>query len=156
MTNMRIVLVFAAIGVVFAGSFAYARANAVPGSSTTASAAGAPGLGAAAGGAACAGCGGSGQESAGATVVDGDVQRIDIAIDGDYLPNVVTAKAGVPIEITFAQADGCFEEVVFPDFGIRENLTQGPVTITLPALEPGEYGWSCGMQMAFGRIVVEG
>ena len=46
-------------------------------------------------------------------------------------------------------------EVVFPEFGIFEDLTQGGVVITLPALEPGEYRFSCGMQMVFGTLVVE-
>ena len=103
----------------------------------------------------CACCGGSGEEIEGATTVDGGIQRVNVDIGDGYVPNVIKAQAGIPIEMTFAQGSGCFAEVYFPEFDIFEDLTQGPKTITLPALEAGAYGWSCGMQMVYGTIVVE-
>ncbi len=105
----------------------------------------------------CACCGGGSSEPVeGSTEVAGDVQRIAIdTSSGGYSPNVVRAKAGVPMEISFGQASGCLAQVVFPDFQVFEDLTAGPKTITLPALEPGEYQFYCGMQMVFGKIVVE-
>jgi hypothetical protein len=161
-STLRVILLIAAVATVFFASYALAGGAApdqpaVAGTSGYAAGA-APAdysSGADDGAAGCACCGGSGETVEGQTTVEGDVQRVDVDIDLGYVPNVVYAKAGVPIEITFAQGDGCYAEIMFPEFGVFEDLTQGPVTITLPALEPGEYGWSCGMQMVYGAIIVE-
>lgn len=91
----------------------------------------------------------------GVAVVDGDVQRIEIDLSkGYYDPNVIVLAAGVPSEITFGQSSGCTAQVVSEALGFAEDLTGGPRTVTLPALEPGEYAFFCGMQMVFGKIVV--
>lgn len=74
---------------------------------------------------------------------------------GYYDPTVIKAKAGVPLEITFGQGQGCLAQVVFPDQGVREDLTQGGGVVKLPALKSGTYEFSCGMQMVFGQLVVE-
>jgi hypothetical protein len=150
----------AAIATVFASTYAFASARTA---STTEGGAYASDAyyGAAYGDAgeaagSCACCdGGSAEEVVGVTTLDGDVQYIDVGIGQGYEPNVIQAQAGVPIEITFAQGSGCYAEVYFPDFNVFEDLTQGPVTISLPALDAGEYWWSCGMQMVFGKVVVE-
>lgn len=163
-SSIRVVLVLAAIATVFVASYAFASAqsesledyaSAAGYSVGAATAPASDASGGGGGGSACACCGDSGPEVEGSTTVEGDVQSVDVAIDLGYNPNVVRAKAGIPIEITFARGDGCYAEIVFPDFGVYEDLTQGPVTITLPALEAGTYGWSCGMQMAYGAIIVE-
>lgn len=46
-------------------------------------------------------------------------------------------------------------EVMFKDFNVFEDITNGGATIDLPALDPGEYTFSCGMEMVFGTLVVE-
>ncbi|MDA3935457.1 MAG: cupredoxin domain-containing protein [Actinomycetota bacterium] len=97
----------------------------------------------------------SGEEIEGATVVEGDSQSIYVEIPGGYSPNVIRAKAGIPLSITFAQSDGCTAEVIIPEFNLYADLTGGEQTLTLPALDPGTYGFSCGMEMVFGSIVVE-
>lgn len=109
------------------------------------------------GGAACACCGnaGTGEPIEGAAVLEGDVQRITVDTANGYDPNVIRLAAGVPTEITFKQGSGCMAEVMSQDLGFFEDLTNGDVTITMPPLEPGEYGFSCGMAMVFGTIVVE-
>lgn len=92
----------------------------------------------------------------GAAVLEGDVQRIDVDLSkGYYDPNVIVLKAGVPAEITFGQSSGCTAQVMSKDLNFFEDLTGGPVTVKLTALDPGEYTFSCGMEMVFGRIVVE-
>ncbi|KAF0209296.1 MAG: hypothetical protein FD171_21 [Actinobacteria bacterium] len=102
-------------------------------------------------------CGGGGPAVEGATTVEGDVQRIAVDTSaGSFNPNVIKAKAGVPIIIDFSQAPGgCLSGVYFPDFGIDEDLTGGAKTIELPALDPGEYTFYCQMQMVSAKIVVE-
>lgn len=113
----------------------------------------APGVGGA--GCACCGNSGTGESVEGETIIDGDVQRISVDASAGYAPNVILATAGVPLEITFSEGYGCMAQVMSRDLGFFEDLTTGPRTIALPALEAGEYGFSCGMEMVFGTIVVE-
>jgi len=115
----------------------------------------APGAGGAGGGDGC--CGGGGPATEAATTVEGDVQKIAVdTSSGSFNPNVIKAKAGVPIEIAFSQsAGGCLSGVYFPDFNINEDLTAGGKTVTVPALEKGEYTFYCQMQMVSAKIVVE-
>ncbi|MBE0476560.1 MAG: cupredoxin domain-containing protein [Coriobacteriia bacterium] len=115
--------------------------------------------GGAAGGAggACGCCGGSGETIEAETTVEGGVQRIEVDTSaGSFDPNVIKAQAGIPIEITFSQAPGgCLSGVIVPDFNVYEDLTGGARTVKLPALEAGEYGFYCQMQMISGSIIVE-
>ncbi len=41
------------------------------------------------------------------------------------------------------------------DLNFFEDLTTGAKTVKLPALQKGDYAFSCGMEMVFGKIVVE-
>jgi hypothetical protein len=154
----------------FFGAYRFASARSA-GSVAGASTAAASGLVPASGtsgsggsGAACACCGSTapteggvtGEKAVGAATVEGDVQRISVDLSkGYYDPNQIVLKAGVPAEITFGQSQGCTAQVVSQDLGFSEDLTAGARTVKLPALEKGEYSFSCGMQMVFGKIVVE-
>jgi len=163
MMTLRYVLIAALVAAAFFVSYSIAAAwnepdydsgtSPVAGTLPPGTAGGAPG----AGGAGCACCGnsGSGETIEGQTVVEGDVQRIAVDASAGYNPNVIRATAGVPIEITFSQGSGCMAQVMSRDLGFFEDLTAGPKTVKLPALPAGEYGFSCGMEMVFGTIVVE-
>ncbi len=109
--------------------------------------------------AACACCGtdaGSSTPVEGAAEAGADgVQRITVNTDGSYDPNVIKLAAGVPAEITFKAASGCMGQVMSDDLGFYEYLTTGDKTVKLDGLSAGTYGFSCGMQMVFGQIVVE-
>jgi len=163
---MRIVI----IGALVIGAFfgAYKIASAVSGRQSTTPAGnvsttgGSPASGS--GQPACACCGSSkptangvtGTEAAGTAQVAGDVQTISVDIkDGSYAPNVLKLKAGVPAEITFGQSTGCTGVVQSKDLGFQEDLSAGPKTVKLAALQPGTYTFSCGMEMVYGKIVVE-
>ncbi len=61
----------------------------------------------------------------------------------------------MPAEITFGQSSGCTAQVISQDLGFSEDLTSGPKTVKLAGLSAGEYEFSCGMQMVFGKVVVE-
>lgn len=166
---VRYVLIVGIILAAFAGSYGLAvAANAPSRTPGTVAAAGGndpaliPALNGTAadtsGGAACACCGGAGTSETieGAATVDGDVQKISVDLSkGYYDPNVIKLKAGVPAEITFGQSSGCTAQVLSKDLGFFEDLSAGPVTVKLPALEAGTYSFSCGMEMVFGSIVVE-
>ena len=45
--------------------------------------------------------------------------------------------------------------MVFPDLNIRQSLEAGPVKVKFPALEPGTYAFSCGMDTQRGTLVVQ-
>lgn len=91
-------------------------------------------------------------------VAEGEYQEVKIVVHGGYTPNTVVLQQGVPAHIVFHRKDpsGCFNEVVFPDFGIREDL---PVNerfpIAIDTSQPGEYQYSCGMNMFHGKVVVK-
>ena len=117
-----------------------------------------------AGGAGCSCCGSSapteggvtGEPVEGTAAVNGGVQTISVDLSqGYYQPNVIVLKAGVPAEITFGQSSGCTAQVMSKDLNFFEDLTAGPRTVKLPALDAGEYSFACGMEMVFGKIVVE-
>jgi hypothetical protein len=92
----------------------------------------------------------------GTAAVEGGVQRIAVDLStGSYDPSVIHAKAGVPLEIAFGQGQGCLASVLIPDFGIDQDLTAGGAVVKLPAMKAGEYRFSCGMEMVFGKIVVQ-
>jgi len=118
----------------------------------------------AAGGAGCACCGSTapteggvtGDQVEGVATAEGDTQTLSVDLSkGYYEPNVLKLKAGVPAEITFAQSSGCTGQVMSKDLGFFEDLSAGAKTVKVPALEKGEYAFSCGMEMVYGKIVVE-
>lgn len=109
-------------------------------------------------GAACACCGGGGPSEPieGTATLAGDVQRISVDVSqGYYDPNIIKLAAGVAAEITFSQSGGCTAQVMSKDLAFFEDLSSGAKTVTLSALSPGTYSFSCGMEMVFGTIVVE-
>lgn len=165
LTPQKIMVVAGLVVAAFfsAYSFAASRASAQDGGAGSGNLLAAAGAGAvsdggdatAGGGGGC--CGGGGAPVEAATTVEGDVQKIAVDTStGSFNPNVIKAKAGVPIEIDFSQSPGgCLSGVMFPDFGISEDLTGGPKTVKVPALEKGEYTFYCQMQMVSAKIVVE-
>jgi len=165
-TNMQLALILALVVAAFFGAYRFAQAsnsNKLSGANGTTNAAapaaggvfGAPDSGgASAGGDGC--CGGGGAPVEGAATVEGDVQKISVDLStGSYNPNVIKLKAGVPTEITFGQSSGCTAEVQSADLGFAEDLTSGPKTVKLGALDAGTYAFACGMNMVTGQIVVE-
>ena len=123
---------------------------------------GAPSTASGAAGCACCGStaptagGVTGDPVEGAAALSGNVQTISVDLSkGYYQPNVIKLAAGVPAEITFGQSSGCTGQVMSKDLNFFEDLTAGAKTVKLPALEKGDYGFSCGMEMVFGKIVVE-
>jgi sulfite exporter TauE/SafE len=85
-------------------------------------------------------------------------QRIVIeAHDTGYSPSAVTARAGVPTELTIRTANtrGCTRAIVMSSFGIQKVLpATGDTQVDLGELEPGTYRYTCGMGMYGGSIRV--
>lgn len=86
------------------------------------------------------------------------VQKVNVTVAGGYDPEVVTLKQGVPAELTFTRTNekGCLDVVHSEQMGFEEELPLNqPKTVTVPTDKAGEYQFSCGMDMVFGKVVVE-
>lgn len=81
----------------------------------------------------------------------------DITVDGGYKPNTITIHQGQVATLTFTRRDAnsCLEELVFPDYKIKEYLPMNkPVTITLYPTQKGTSVFHCAMNMFHGRIEI--
>ncbi|MBN7274810.1 cupredoxin domain-containing protein [Ligilactobacillus pobuzihii] len=86
------------------------------------------------------------------------IQKANIKVAGSYDPETVTFKQGVPAELTFTRTNekGCLDVVHSKDLGFEEELPlDKPKTVTVPTDKAGEFQFSCGMDMFFGKVVVE-
>ena len=96
-------------------------------------------------------------EEAHAVMGESGLQEATVVVKGGYTPDVIAAHAGVPIRLTFVREESgsCSERVVFDDFGRSVELpVRRPIAIDLPAADPGEYPFRCGMAMLHGKLVV--
>jgi plastocyanin domain-containing protein len=87
----------------------------------------------------------------------GGVQIIDVTVRGGYQPASITAEAGRPIRLNFTRREStpCGEEVVLPEFGRRAHLPENKtVAVEVTPERPGEYEFTCGMNMYKGKLVV--
>ena|SRR3989344_5397116 len=83
---------------------------------------------------------------------------IDILVQGGYKPEVISIKKGETTKINFLRKDSssCLEEVVLGDFKIRKFLPLNQkVSIEITPEEKGEFGFSCGMNMFHGKLIVK-
>lgn len=94
-------------------------------------------------------------EPAQPTSANPDVQQLSIAIGvAGYEPSVVSANAGVPIELTVAQGEGCAAGFLMPSQGIQLDNSAAAATVSLGALSAGDYRFTCGMEMVEGVLQV--
>jgi plastocyanin domain-containing protein len=87
----------------------------------------------------------------------GGVQVVDVTVKGGYQPASITAEVGRPLRLNFTRREStpCGEEVVLPEFGRRAHLPEDrTVPIEVTPQEPGEYEFTCGMNMYKGKIIV--
>lgn len=85
-------------------------------------------------------------------------QNVNITVAGGYDPEVVTLKQGVPATLTFTRTNtqGCLDVVHSKDFGFKTELPLNqPQTVSVDTSKAGEFGFSCGMDMFHGKVVIE-
>jgi plastocyanin domain-containing protein len=97
-------------------------------------------------------------ESVTAQAGTGGLQVVDVTVKGGYQPSAIVVKAGQPLVLNFTRREStpCGEEVVLPDFGRRVHLPENktvPIEVVPP--EPGEYEFTCGMNMYRGKLIAE-
>lgn len=81
-----------------------------------------------------------------------------VRVCGGYAPDVLHARAGELIRITFLREEEarCSERVVFPAFGKSVMLPRGrEVVVELQAAPAGTYEFTCAMNMLHGTLIVE-
>ncbi|BAY59463.1 hypothetical protein NIES2135_63400 (plasmid) [Leptolyngbya boryana NIES-2135] len=86
------------------------------------------------------------------------MQEATITVDGGYEPNRVVVTVGQPVRLSFDRRDpsSCLEAVRIPDFHIAKDLPLNQVTeIEFTPTQPGEYQFTCGMNMFRGVIEVQ-
>ncbi len=85
-------------------------------------------------------------------------QEIEVEVMGGYSPETIVLKKNIQAWIIFNRKDpsSCLDQVIFPDFGIYEDLPLGEKhVIEITPEKAGEYGYSCGMNMIHGRMIVK-
>ncbi len=83
---------------------------------------------------------------------------INITVNGGYNPEVISIPFGKTTILNFTRTDPteCLNEIVLGDFNIRRELPLGKkIAIKLDPKKKGEFGYSCGMNMYHGKIVVK-
>ena len=74
-----------------------------------------------------------------------------------YDPASLRLKRGVPAKVTFLRITDstCAIEVVFAEYGIRRELPiNQAVTVSFTPRKAGEFGFTCGMNMHRGKLIV--
>ncbi len=85
-------------------------------------------------------------------------QEVEIVVKGGYSPNLIRARAGVPLRLVFdrQEAGDCTSRVVFPDLGVSRSLAPfARTTVEFTPERSGEFGFACGMNMVHGTLLVE-
>ncbi|MGB8930384.1 MAG: cupredoxin domain-containing protein [Anaeromyxobacteraceae bacterium] len=87
------------------------------------------------------------------------VQELTVEVaDGVYRPNVLLAKAGVPLRlhVVVRERHSCATQLIVPDLKLDFALpAQGATDLLIPAAPAGSYLFTCGMKMVKGSIVLE-
>lgn len=86
------------------------------------------------------------------------VQELTITVDGGYEPSRVVVKAGQLVRLNFFRKDpsSCLQTVLVPDFHIARELNLNQVTpVEFTPEKPGQYPFTCGMNMFHGVVEVE-
>lgn len=89
------------------------------------------------------------------TTVEDD---IDIIVDNSiYKPSAIKIPKGKVVKLRFLRKDPspCAEWVIFPKLNIAQKLPLNkPLTLKISIDDPGEYEFSCQMNMYRGKLIV--
>ncbi len=90
--------------------------------------------------------------------VRGNVQEVEVTVNGGYSPNLIRVREGVPLRLVFDRQESgeCTSRVVFPDFKVNARLPAFKQTaVEFIPDRSGEFNFACGMNMVSGTLVVE-
>jgi plastocyanin domain-containing protein len=83
--------------------------------------------------------------------------RVTIVVDNGYHPDIVQVPAGTPVQLRFDRRENnpCSESVVFASLGRSAQLPEGrTVSLDLPPLAAGTYGFACPNGLLRGELIV--
>ena len=86
------------------------------------------------------------------------IQEVNILVDGGYTPDRIEVRTGEPVKLNFFRKDpsSCLEQVLLPDFNKALDLTLNQTTsVEIMPEKPGEYTFTCGMNMYRGVVKAE-
>jgi plastocyanin domain-containing protein len=92
------------------------------------------------------------------TTVEQGIQKATINVNKGYTPNRVVVKAGQRVQLNFLRENpsNCLAKVLIPDLGIAADLPLNEMTsIEFTPEKPGEYAFTCDMNMFRGAISVQ-
>ncbi|MEC4722279.1 cupredoxin domain-containing protein [Noviherbaspirillum sp. CPCC 100848] len=85
------------------------------------------------------------------------VQEIRVTVKGGYSPDLIVVKRDKPVRLDFYRDENasCSEQLIIGDFGIAKALPAFKTTpVQFTPERPGEYTFTCGMNMMRGKIIV--
>ena len=91
-------------------------------------------------------------------MTQGGIQEVTVTVDGGYEPSQIVVQSGQPVRLNFYRKDSspCLEQVRFPDFHIAQELPLNQTTaIEFMPEQPGNYQFTCGMNMFRGVVEVQ-
>lgn len=97
------------------------------------------------------------REAVTAQTGESGVQEIQVTVKGGYSPDVIVVKQGKPVRLDFYRDEtaSCSEQIIFGDFGIAKDLPAFKTTpIQFTPDKPGEFTFTCGMNMMRGKLIV--
>lgn len=84
------------------------------------------------------------------------VQKITLSMKGNYYPNTINVKSGVPVEITLdSSIGGCYRSFSIPQLGVSKRSSSPADTIKFTPNQKGTFRFQCSMGMGTGTIIVE-
>ncbi|HYI06629.1 MAG TPA: cupredoxin domain-containing protein [Reyranella sp.] len=85
----------------------------------------------------------------------GGVVDVTVVVEGGYTPSTIEVPAGSRVRLTLDRREDnpCSDELVIPDFGVRQSLPAFAKTVTEFTATAGRHDFSCGMGMLHGAIV---
>jgi plastocyanin domain-containing protein len=98
------------------------------------------------------------REKTEAKVSDSGIQEINVTVKGGYSPDVIVVKRGKPVRLNFYrdESSSCSEQVIFGDFGVARDLPYQQTTpVEFTPEKPGEFTFTCGMNMLRGKLIVQ-
>ena len=100
---------------------------------------------------------GTGSDSQNTAVVSNNVQEIKSTLESGQYP-AITVQAGVPVKWTITadakNLNGCNNQIVIPQYNVKQKLVAGDNVITFTPTKAGTFGYSCWMGMIRSNITV--
>jgi len=97
-----------------------------------------------------------GKSTTGNAIGSDSIQKITLSMKGNYSPNTINVKSGVPVEITLdSSVSGCYRSFNIPELGISKYSSSPSDTITFTPNQKGTFRFQCSMGMGTGTIIVE-